>query len=169
MKEDAPEDLACFPLLQEENEEECTSSFLVGDLQITAKFVGLFMDEDIYFGSDPKYDYKSELQSPQELHTQEESKTTLLGCEAEILVEEHATIVSVQEEDKVKNMCDEGYDLVMFIYIPLNNGKTKILHLHLRTARGRPIVREINSLLVSLLWITQSVQIRVRDSMEIRW
>ena len=59
LKEDAPEDLACFPLLEEENEEECTSSFLVGDLQINAKFVGLFMDEDIYFGLDQKYFYKS--------------------------------------------------------------------------------------------------------------
>ena len=108
MKEDSLEYIACFPLLQEENEEECTSSFLVGDLQITAKFVGLFMDEDISFGSYPKYDYKSELQSPREPHMQEESKTTLLGCEADILVEEQATIVSVQEEDKVKNMCDEG-------------------------------------------------------------
>ena len=39
---------------------------------------------------------------------EEENKTTSLGCEAEILVEEQATIVSVQEEDKVKNMCDEG-------------------------------------------------------------
>ena len=44
-----------------EVEEECTSSFLVGDLQITAQYVGLFMDEDIYFGSDPKDDYISEL------------------------------------------------------------------------------------------------------------
>ena len=41
---------------------------------------------------------------------EEESKTTPLGCEAKNLVEEKATIVSVQEEDKVKNMCDEGSD-----------------------------------------------------------
>ena len=102
---------------------------------------------------------------------QEESKTTLLGCEADILVEEQATIVSVQEEDKVKNMCDEGsYFFSSNVhYIPLIHGKTKILHLHLRTARGRPIVREMNSLLVSLLWIKQSMQIRVRSSMEIIW
>ena len=33
-----------------EVEEECTSSFLVGDLQIIAQHVGLFMAEDPYFG-----------------------------------------------------------------------------------------------------------------------
>ena len=81
LKEDAPKDLACFPLLQEENEEECTSSFLVGELQITTKFVGLFMDEYIYFVSYPKDDYKSELQSPQEPHKEEENKAAPLGCE----------------------------------------------------------------------------------------
>ena len=32
LKEYAPEDLACFPLLQEENEDECTSSFIVSDI-----------------------------------------------------------------------------------------------------------------------------------------
>ena len=70
--------------------------------------------------------------------------------------------MSVQEDDKVKNMCDECYDFYSdnFIYIPLIHGKTKILHLHLRIARGRPIAREINSLLVSLLWMKQSMQIR---------
>ena len=78
----------------------------MGDLQITAQYVGLFMAEDIYFGSYPKYDYKSKLQSPRGPHTEEEIQTTPLGCEAKILVEEKATIVSVQEEDKVKNMCE---------------------------------------------------------------
>ena len=52
-----------------EVEEECTSSFLVGDLQITAQYVGLFMAKDISFGSDPKDGYKSNLQSPREPHT----------------------------------------------------------------------------------------------------
>ena len=33
-----------------EVEEECTSSFLVGDLQIIAQHVGLFMAEDPSFG-----------------------------------------------------------------------------------------------------------------------
>ena len=41
---------------------------------------------------------------------QEERKTTLLRCEVKILVEEQDSIVSVQEEDKMKNMCDEGSD-----------------------------------------------------------
>ena len=41
---------------------------------------------------------------------QEERKTTLLRCEVKILVEEQDTIVSVQEEDNVKKMCDEGSD-----------------------------------------------------------
>ena len=91
-----------------EVEEECTSSFLVGDLQITTQYVGLFMDKYIYIGLYPKDNYKSKLQSPREPHMEEESKTTPFGCEVEILVEEQATIVSVQEEDKVKNMCDEG-------------------------------------------------------------
>ena len=60
MKEDALEDLACFPLLQEENEDE--------------------------------------------------NKTTSLGCEAEILVEEQVTIVSVQEDGNAKNMDNKSYD-----------------------------------------------------------
>ena len=79
------------------------------------------MAEDTSFVSDPKDHYKIELDSPQEPHTEEESNTTPLGFEAEFLVEEKATIVSVQEEDKVNKMCDEGYDFasVIFIYIPL--------------------------------------------------
>ena len=32
LKEDALEDLACFPLLQEENDDECTFGFLVNDI-----------------------------------------------------------------------------------------------------------------------------------------
>ena len=79
-----------------EVEQKCTSSFLVGDLKITAQYVGLCMSTDTYFGSYPKYYYKSELDSPQEPHTEEEIKSTPLGCEAEILVEEQATIVYVQ-------------------------------------------------------------------------
>ena len=54
MKEDDPEDLACFPLLQQENEDECTSSFRVSDIQTTAKDVGSNGGGKKYFGSDPK-------------------------------------------------------------------------------------------------------------------
>ena len=50
--------------LRGEVEEECTSRFLVGDLHITAQYVGLCMAKDTSFGSDPKSDYKSELDSP---------------------------------------------------------------------------------------------------------
>ena len=52
LKEDAPKDLACFPLLQEENGGECTSSFLVSDLWTTAKDVGSYRGGNKYFGSD---------------------------------------------------------------------------------------------------------------------
>ena len=73
------------------------------------KFVkGFCMGGETHFGSDPKGDYKSELQSPLEPHKEEEYRATLLDCEPEILVEENATIVSVHEDDKVKNMYDES-------------------------------------------------------------
>ena len=58
LKEDAPEYLACFPLFQEENEHECTSSFLVSDLQTTAKDVGSYGGGKTYFVSNPKEYYK---------------------------------------------------------------------------------------------------------------
>ena len=75
------------------------------------KFVkGFCMGGETPFGSDPKGDYKLELQSPLEPHKEEEYRATPLQCEPEILVEEDATIVSVQEEDKVKNMYDEGFN-----------------------------------------------------------
>ena len=81
MKEDAPEDLACFPLLQEENEDECTSSFLVSDIQTTAKDVCSYGCGKTYFGSDTKEENKSELHSPQEPHKEEQDKATPLWCE----------------------------------------------------------------------------------------
>ena len=93
LKEDAPEDLACFPLLQEENENDCTSSFLVSDLRTTAKDVGSYAGGKKEFGSGPKEEYKSELQSSQEPWKEEEDKATPPGCEAENLVEEKATLV----------------------------------------------------------------------------
>ena len=62
------------------------------------------MGGEEYFGSDPKEVHKSYLQSPSEPHNEDENKATPLGCEAEILVEERATIVSVQEDGNVKNM-----------------------------------------------------------------
>ena len=53
------------------------------------------MDGETYFGSDPKGDYKLELQSPLEPHKEEEDKATLLGCEPVNLVEDKATKVYV--------------------------------------------------------------------------
>ena len=53
------------------------------------------MGGETAFGSDPKGDYKSELQSPWEPHKEEEDSAMLLGCEPEILVEEQATKVYV--------------------------------------------------------------------------
>ena len=95
MKEDAPEDLAYFPLLQQENEDECTSSFLVSDIHTTTKDVGSYGGGKTYFGSYPKDEYKLDLQLPQEPHKEEEDKATLLGCEPKNLVEEQATKVFV--------------------------------------------------------------------------
>ena len=45
----------------EESEDECTSSFLVGDFQITAKDVGSCEGSETNFVSEPKEDYKSDL------------------------------------------------------------------------------------------------------------
>ena len=52
----------------EEREDECTSNFFVGDLQIIAKDDGSCEGGETYFGSDPKEVYKSYLQSPLEPH-----------------------------------------------------------------------------------------------------
>ena len=90
--------------IREQVEEECNSSFLVGDLRITTQGSGSCMGGEPYFGSNPKQVHKSDLQSPSEPHNEDENKATPLGCEAEFLVEEQATIVSVQEDDTVKNM-----------------------------------------------------------------
>ena len=62
------------------------------------------MGGETSFGLDPKEVHKSNLQSPFEPHNEDENKATPLGCEAEILVEKQATIVSVQEDGNVKNM-----------------------------------------------------------------
>ena len=56
------------------------------------------------FGLNPKGYYKSELNSPLEPHKEEEGKATPLGCEPENLVEEKATLVSLWEDGKMKNM-----------------------------------------------------------------
>ena len=45
----------------EESEDECTSSFFVGDFQITAKDIGPCGGGETYFGSNPKEYYKSDL------------------------------------------------------------------------------------------------------------
>ena len=81
MKEYAPEYLACFPLLEEENENECTNIFLVSDIWTTDKDVGSYGGGKKYFGSYPKEENKLELQSPQEPHKEEENKATTLHCE----------------------------------------------------------------------------------------
>ena len=52
--------------IREEVEEERTSSFLVGDLQIIAQGFGSCMGGETYFGSYPKVVHKSDLQSPPE-------------------------------------------------------------------------------------------------------
>ena len=90
--------------IREEVEEESTSILLVGDLQITAQGFGSCMGGEAYFSIDPKEVHKSDLQSPFETHNEDENKATPLGCEAEILLEEKDTIVSVQEDGNVKNM-----------------------------------------------------------------
>ena len=69
-------------------ENECTSNFFVGDLQITDRDVGSCMGGKTPFGSDPKGDFKSELQSPLEPPKEEGNNTTPLRCEAKLLVEE---------------------------------------------------------------------------------
>ena len=57
--------------IREEVEEECTSSFLVGDLRITAQGFGSCMGGEISFRSDPKEKHNSYLQSPLEPHKEE--------------------------------------------------------------------------------------------------
>ena len=66
--------------IREEVEEECTSSFWVGDLQITAQGFGSCMGYETYFVLYPKEVHKSDLQSPSEPHNEDENKATLLGC-----------------------------------------------------------------------------------------
>ena len=82
----------------------------MSDIRTTAKDVGSYVGGKTYFGSDPKEEYKSELWSSQEPCKEEEDKATLPGCEAENLVEEKDTLVSLREDGNVKNMDDKGYD-----------------------------------------------------------
>ena len=81
--------------ITKEVEDERTSSFLVGYFRITAQGFGSCMGGETSFGPDPKEVHKSDLQSPFESHNEDENKATPLGCEAEILMEEQDTIVSV--------------------------------------------------------------------------
>ena len=74
------------------------------DLQITAQGFGSCMGGETYFGSDPKLVHKSDLQSAPNPRNEEEKKATPLKCEQKKLVEEQATKVSIQKDDKVKNM-----------------------------------------------------------------
>ena len=59
----------------------------MSDIQTTTKDVGSYGGGKTSFGSDPKEENKSELQSPQEPHKEVEDKATPLGCEPENLVE----------------------------------------------------------------------------------
>ena len=86
------------------------NNFFVGDFHITAEDVSSCEGGETYFGSAPKEFYKSYLQSPLEPHNEYENKATPLGCEAEILVEEQATIVSIQEDGNAKNMDNKSCD-----------------------------------------------------------
>ena len=81
--------------IREEVENECNSSFLLGDIRITAQGSSSCMGGETYFISYPKEVHKSDLQSPFEPHNEDENKATPLGCEEEILVKEKATIVSI--------------------------------------------------------------------------
>ena len=89
---------------KEGNRSKGTSSFWVCDLQITAQGFHKCMGGETYFGSDPKVIQKSDLQSHPKPRSEEESKATPLRCEPGKLVEEQATLVSLQKDDKVKNM-----------------------------------------------------------------
>ena len=139
---------------------------------MTTKDVGSSGGGNTSFGSYPKEEYKSELQSPDEPHKEEEDNATPLGCKEENLVEEKATLVSLREDGKVKNMDNKiSYFCGIHVHLkPYYPWKYKSIHLHLRTAKGRPLhVREINSLPISLLVITQSVKRRVILLMVIIW
>ena len=147
-------------------ENECTSNFFVSVLQITDRDVVSWMGGETPFGSDPKGGYKSELQSPLEPYKEKENKATPLGCEPKNLVDEHATLVSLREDGKMKNMDDKVFDFSIFvsdmiICSHLIHGRLKRLHLPIRSAEGRTMVREKKSLLVSLLVNTKSMQRRV--------
>ena len=121
----------------EKSEYECTFSFFVVDFQITAKDVGPCEGGETYFGSDPKKDYKSDLQSPIEPHNEKEDKATPLGCEPENLVEEKATIVSLHEEDNIKHKYDKIFIFAetMSTYSHMIHWRIKILRLHMRDTK----------------------------------
>ena len=65
--------------IREEVEEECNSSFLVGDLRITAQGSGSCMGGETYFGSDTKEVHKSYLQSPSEPQMKMKTRPHRLG------------------------------------------------------------------------------------------
>ena len=71
------------------------------------------------------------MQSPPEPQNEEENKATPLRCEPENLLEEQATKVSVQKEDKVNNMNDKSSDFCsIHVHLqpsdPWEDGKTSL-------------------------------------------
>ena len=78
---------------------------------------------------------------------EEENRAMPLGCEPEILVEEQATKVSVQKEDKVNNMDNKNsYFFSIHVHLqPFNPCKYKNSSLASEDCKRRPLVREINS------------------------
>ena len=92
----------------EESEDECPSSFFVGDFYTTNKDVGSCECGERYFVLDPKEYYNSDLKSLLDPHNEEEDKTTPFGCEPENLVEEQTTIVSLHEEANSNHKYDKS-------------------------------------------------------------
>ena len=78
-----------------------TSSFLMGDLQITAQGFGSCMGGERSFRSDPKEKHNSDLQSPLEPHKEEEIEHISVGCEPEKWAGEQATIIPPHKEENI--------------------------------------------------------------------
>ena len=155
----------------EEREDECTSNFFVGDIWITAKNFGSCEDGETYFISYTKEYYKSDLQSPLEPHNEEENKATPLGCEPKNLVEEQATLVSLREDGKVKNMDNKSFDFCRsHVHLqPSDPWKDKNSSLASEDCKRKANCEGNKFTLVSLLVITKLVKRKVMLSMVIRY
>ena len=90
--------------------DEFTSSFFVGDRKTIAKEDDVVNGYKAYFGSDPKEEHRSDMESSFEIPNELKDKPPPVGCELDNLKEEIMQMVNCSEgEGKVSHENQEKY------------------------------------------------------------